>query len=900
MKRYIIIWTIGLLLTSVLIPMSSSTQNEKPTSMMNENSTDSLMRPSIALSSSDFPVMTEKPVMTEEFFKMDEYDPDPQPTRSLQSVPSQFSWLDYNGDWTTPARDQGNCGSCYIFGPIGAFEGAINLASGYPDTDIDLSEQYCLSCINNGCYGCNGGLGNLIFEAIYDTAPGQSGNGINGVPIESCMPYQANDNIPCSDKCDDWDYFTEPPAADNKLWQIDEWSWTSSFSEDNPSDWHTMKTWLLDYGPLCIDIYVGGFSSFGSSHHSSTDVYEQDDNGITNHEITLVGWVDDDSILNGGYWIIKNSWGAGWGYNGFANIAYGCNSLAEDICCWVKAKQWPASEAGPGPVDVDLAVFADFDFETNEGTRFPHLGEEIEFVDTSDGDVAERSWDFDGDGIIDSTKKNPSWTYEAEGEYEVTLEIVGEWGLNSTRTKTVEVREVWPPLAVVNPEEYVGNDLMVSFDARFSEDRDGGQIVSYTWDFDDGETGSGGYITHEFAQPDTIYEVSLTVTDDDGASETATSIVKIDQTVPPETTINHGFGCEDDLEWYGSTQRIFFEATDWSSVIDTFYRIDGGEWKKYVASEQQFIPVGGEGMHTVEAYSVDYYGNEESPVSESFGIDSISPTVSITVEGESSAGWYDGSVMISLSGEDDRSGFDMCLYKLDSGPWVEYSDSFSVSEGQHVINVVGVDEAGNTVEEQQLVNVDGGPPVSHVIFNGPGSNNLFFGSVELRLAASDPGAGVEKIMYRLDSGNLKEYKGSFVVDELGDHVVECYAVDLLGNQESSKQVNFKVSPVNFIVDVDQPRDALYLFGIELFPMNNPTIIGPVDVMVDLQSFTSDPAMVEYVEFFIDGSSEMIDSEHPYGWRLDQQLFGSHTLTVNVYSTNGEIVSEEKELTCFII
>ncbi len=845
----------------------------------------------------NFPVMTDIPPKTDE--QLAKLDPNPQPTMSFDSLPSQFSWTNFGGDWTTPAKDQASCGSCWAFSALGAMEAAIDISSWNPNTNIDLSEQYILSCLG-GAGSCSGGWMSDAIDYIQSTSSGQYGNSINGCPIESCMPYQAVDYIPCDDKCDDWDYMTSPPAADNKLFEIEDWGATTT-SEDNPSDWQMLKTWIMTYGPLSVDILATGWGSYWSSNHDPNDVYENDDYGTTNHGVLLCGWVDDDSILNGGYWIIKNSWGTGWGYNGFGNIAYGCNGVATRDCAWVTTPDWPNTGGGDNPVDVDMAVFANFDFESDDGTSFPHLGDELEFTDTSEGSVAERTWDFDGDGKVDSTRKNPKWTYNSEGEYEVTLHVISEWGLNSTRTKTIEVRETWPPKAVINPDEYVDNELEVSFDGRFSEDRDGGQIVSYEWDFDDGSTATGGYVTHEFAQPDKIYEVTLTVTDDDGASETETCIVKIDQTVPPVTTINHGLG---DLgnTWYGSTQRVSFEATDWTKVIDTFYRIDGGEWTKYIASENQFVPISGEGMHTVEAYSVDYYGNEEIPVSETFGIDTTPPDITVNVQGTMSNGWYDDSVTISVNGEDSMSGFDTAMYKVGAAGWITYTGAFSVNEGQHLISVIGVDEAGNTIEKQKTVNVDGGPPVSHVVFNGQGSNNVFFGSVDVRLTASDPGAGVEKIMYRLDGGSFGEYSDSFSIDgasNFGEHTIEFYAVDKLGNQESQKQVSFEVSPVNFVMDVDQPENALYLFGVELFSMSNPTIIGPVDVMVDLESFTSDPAMVEYVEFLIDGSSAMIDSEHPYGWRLDQQLFGSHSLTVKAVSTNGEVVTEEMQLTCFI-
>ena len=68
------------------------------------------------------------PIMIDPPDPLDPKDSSPKPP--ISDTPDEFSWKDYQGkDWTTSARHQGNCGSCWAFAAIGALESIIKISS---------------------------------------------------------------------------------------------------------------------------------------------------------------------------------------------------------------------------------------------------------------------------------------------------------------------------------------------------------------------------------------------------------------------------------------------------------------------------------------------------------------------------------------------------------------------------------------------------------------------------------------------------------------------------------------------------------------------------------------------------------------------------------------------------
>jgi len=218
----------------------------------------------------------------------------PDESMILNNLPPSWDWRNatyegITGNWMTSVKNQKWCGSCWDFAAHGALEAIINIKNKNPNLDLDLSEQYLLSCAPIG--GCEGSSAIVAYTFMLTTG---------GALLESCFPYKADDSVSCSDKCSDWEK-KRIPILDCGFWI-------------KPSK-KFLKSALVEYGPLVTGMVVRNdfFSYNGGIYEHPGDESSLD----TSHEVVIVGYNDDP-----GYWICKNSWGKQWGEKGYFRIAY--------------------------------------------------------------------------------------------------------------------------------------------------------------------------------------------------------------------------------------------------------------------------------------------------------------------------------------------------------------------------------------------------------------------------------------------------------------------------------------------------------------------------------------------------------------------------------------------------
>lgn len=210
----------------------------------------------------------------------------PQP-RNLSAPTTAINWVAKGK--TTAVKNQGQCGSCWTFSAAETAESANLMANNQAGAQHG-SEQEILDCCHaGGSAGCRGGDPRGAIEWI-----GQTG----GLELNSCYPYRAADG-PCESS------LCKKAYTVRRVYAI-------------AQNENTIYEALGKYGPLSIGVDAELWQNYGGGIISGPGCGTQMD-----HAVQLVGY----SPGSGGYWIVRNSWGASWGNGGFVYLAFG-----QDVC----------------------------------------------------------------------------------------------------------------------------------------------------------------------------------------------------------------------------------------------------------------------------------------------------------------------------------------------------------------------------------------------------------------------------------------------------------------------------------------------------------------------------------------------------------------------------------------
>ena len=387
---------------------------------------------------------------------------------------------------------------------------------------------------------------------------------------------------------------------------------------------------------------------------------------------------------------------------------------------------------------------------------------------------------------------------------------------NSSFLHQFEIVENVPPIAdfKYSPLHPTTNDIIQFTD--LSTDADG-SVVNWTWTFGDGETSTEQNPEHKYAD-DGTYNVTLTVEDDGGASDTVTKIIKVrkpasphppSSPIPPETVLIFDGPHEWNITHWEITKetKILFEVhTHGCGLKETKYKIDDGNWTIFTDP----FTINKEGMHELFYYSVDEC-NAYEPVNAAWieVVNNIAPTTDYVLTPSSpdgDNGWYVSNVTITFTAKDDITGVDSTYYKVDNNGWMKYSDSITITNnGKHIIKYYSIDRAGNKEEAKSItfkidktnpmVNFEK-PTYGHLYILGkeimPLKHTVIIGKAMIKINAHDEISGMEKVEFYVD-GELKKVVDNepyeWILDEkiIGTCVIKVIAYDNAGNTASDEQ-----------------------------------------------------------------------------------------------------------------
>jgi C1A family cysteine protease len=194
-------------------------------------------------------------------------------------------------DWvargmTTPVKNQLQCGSCWTFSATETIESA-NLIAGKITQSTWLAPQEIVDCDTGGA-GCGGGWPSQAMQWVISAG---------GLDTESTYPYTGEDGTCASSQGTVGGTISSVTAV--------------------PSNEQAMYNRLAST-PLSICADASSWSIYSSGIVTAANCGQNID-----HAIQLTGY----SPSQGGYWIVRNSWGTDWGMNGFIYLQYG-----QDTC----------------------------------------------------------------------------------------------------------------------------------------------------------------------------------------------------------------------------------------------------------------------------------------------------------------------------------------------------------------------------------------------------------------------------------------------------------------------------------------------------------------------------------------------------------------------------------------
>ena len=201
------------------------------------------------------------------------------PTAAQGGTSASVDWRNRFGwPWLTLPKDQGGCESCWVFSAVGVVEAMVRVEHGYWSlrSEGDVHDGLGVKCAQTGGPA-------TAFDWMKT----------NGVADPGCRAYEQTDHpVPPT------------PDRDGRTVKLADY-----VSLNNVAD---QKAWLDMVGPIsaCFSCYQD-WETFGFTHQTGVYKHTPSSPLMGGHCIVIVGYDDARQA-----WLVRNSWGAGWGMTG--------------------------------------------------------------------------------------------------------------------------------------------------------------------------------------------------------------------------------------------------------------------------------------------------------------------------------------------------------------------------------------------------------------------------------------------------------------------------------------------------------------------------------------------------------------------------------------------------------
>jgi len=293
-----------------------------------------------------------------------------------------------------------------------------------------------------------------------------------------------------------------------------------------------------------------------------------------------------------------------------------------------------------------------------------------------------------------------------------SLDLLGNPELVQNETYIVDNTPPTTTIDVGSPK-YVSGKIWVTSDTLFTLDATDDGLIPVGIDYIEYRVWNNGSWTswQEYSSGFTLdvdegmTHVEFYSIDKLGNTELVQNRSYIVDNTPPITTISVGDpkykGDLGDIWNVTSTTTFTFSATDVGVGLNyTEYRIwSNGSWSEWYKYIDGFKLGSDNGTRYVEWYSIDFLGNKEMTHNETYFVDNIPPVTTYTLQLEDG----ETEARITLFATDVGSGVNFTKYRIGSGDWVTYSNTFVLNEsGWHTIYFWSIDKLGNVENEKNF------------------------------------------------------------------------------------------------------------------------------------------------------------------------------------------------------